>query len=308
MPLPKYQSLLDEILRAIDSDDFILPTLPGVAANIQIQMNNPDTSAEQLVQMLCNDPSISPQLIKAANSAKYSGKPLVNNARVAVTRLGYLEFSNLLSNITSRKLFHSNNPFSYQKITSIYQHSRKVGVLSYVIASRHPHLSPDIALLGGLIHDIGVLPLCMHIETNRLDYSEALLNEIIENSQCIIGMRLLNKWNFSKEIISVIAESENIYDAANTKKRADYADVVYFANLQNRSRTEQVNWPQLAVLQRLKFSEEECLNFLDLYAERISQLENMLGIDSVPHVPAQIPPQARPPQQGVFSSLMPCWA
>jgi putative nucleotidyltransferase with HDIG domain len=212
------------------------------------------------------------------------------------------------------KLVASSNPILSDKLVQVWEHSRKVAAISYVLALRLPHLSADQAMLAGLMHDIGVIPLCIHIEKIRAPIDIEALETLINNCHATIGTKLLKQWNFSHEIVSVVAAHEDIHRLSNNAPLADYADVVTFANLQDSARAKIVVWDNVAAVKRIGLSEEECKMFLENNAERIEMVEILLGmkqrskpaISSSPQRPPATvtpPPTAHPANEksGLFS-------
>lgn len=280
----KHQALLDQVLHAIEHDDLALPTLPESALKMHDLIKNPNASSNQIIEAISGDPFISAQLIKAANSAAFADKPPVSNVRVAISRLGFRQLHDLLINIIMNKMFFSNNPILNRRMKTVWEHSREVAAMSYVLALRHAHLSPDQAMLAGLIHEIGVLPLCMHIEKTHKQINEETLNELIQKCHSTIGSRLLKKWNFPQGLIDVVAEHENLSRDPGNMSRADYTDVVSIANLQNCACAEMVAWGEIAAVKRLKLSAEECRIFPEYHAGRIASVKEMLGITPNPEI------------------------
>ncbi len=321
----EHQDLLDQILLAIEHDNIVLPTLPEVAIKVQNLIADPNVSAEQIVAVLAGDPFISAQIIKTANSAAFAEKPQVDNVREAVSRLGYRQLRNLVMTITMNKMFYSKNPIINKQMKETWDHSREVAAVSYVIALRQPHLSPDQAMLAGLMHDIGVLPLCLHIEKNHVPIEEDTLNELIRKCHSKIGTSLLKKWNFPQDLVEVVGEHENLHRDSNDMPRADYIDVVSVANLQDRVRAKLVAWDNIVAATRLGLSTEECQTFVERYAERIALVEGMLGLTPTsktkttentsspanarkqPPSPPPIPAPKTTKANGTLSSLLSFW-
>lgn len=274
-----HQALLDQIIAAIENDTLVLPTLPDIAIKIQHLIDEPNVTAEQIVRALASDPVISAQLIKAANSAAYADKRPVENVRGAVSRLGYRQLRNLVMMLTMNKMFYAKNPILNKYMKTTWQHSREVASISYVLALRQPRLSPDQAMLAGLVHEIGILPLCLHVETSRMQISESALEELIRKCGSTIGTKLLQKWNFPQDLIGVIAEHEKLERDSTCMPHPDYTDIISIANLQaDPAHAETIEWQHIAAVKRLGLSEEECKNFIALYAARISTIAEMLGI------------------------------
>ncbi len=297
--------LLEQILHAIEHDDIALPTLPEVAIKIQNLINDPNVSADQIVYVLSGDPFIAAQLIKVANSAAFADMPQVYRVRGAASRLGYRQLRNLVMTIAMNKMFCSNNPVVNKQMKAVWDHSRQVAAVSYVLASPHPHLSPDQAMLAGLIHDIGVLPLCLHIEQNHVPIAEDTLNELIRKCHATIGVKLLEKWNFPHDFIEVVGGHENLHRDSSDMPRADYTDVVCIANLQCSAQVKTVAWDKVAAAKRLGLSNEECQTFLERNAGRIALVAGMLGISATtemqsssiasPSASVNIPPSSLQP-------------
>ena len=314
----EHQPLLDHILHAIAHEDLVLPTLPEVAIKLQNLITDPNNSAEQIVDIISGDPFISGQLIKAANGAAFADKPRACSVRMAASRLGFRQLHDLVMDITMNQMVFSNNPILNKRMQAVLVHSREVAMVSYVLALRYPHLSPDQAMLAGLVHDIGILPLCLHIEKNHVQITEETLNELIRKCHSTIGAALLKKWNFPPELIKVAEEHEDTYRDSGDNQRADYTDIVCVANLQNRVRSRMTPWNQSAAARRLLLSEEEYMTFLDRQAGYITLVEERLGITSTAKsASVAAPPFSRqkqtpvlPPasgKRGVLSSFMSMW-
>lgn len=278
MNTEQQQTLIGQILHAVGQDDFALPTLPNVATRIQELMADPNVSADRIVAVLSGDPFVSAQIIRSANSAAFTGMPPINNVRDAALRLGYRQLHNLVITITVDRLFSSNNPAVNQRMKQVWEHSRRVAAVSYVLASRHAHLSPDQAMLAGLMHNIGLLPLYLHIENNRLQIDADTLATLGRKTHQTIGAKLLNSWHFPPEIIAVVLEHEDLHRESGTAPVPDYADVIMFANLQNSTRAIAVAWDNITAVQRLGVTKEECRTFLAQHAGRIETVEVLLGM------------------------------
>ncbi|HTQ98549.1 MAG TPA: HDOD domain-containing protein, partial [Candidatus Acidoferrum sp.] len=75
-------------------------------------------------------------------------------------------------------------------------------------------LPMDQAMLAGLIHDIGVLPIIALAE----DYPQLLveksqLEHMLHSAHIEIGTAILKHWNFGDDLIAVMAHHENLqYD------------------------------------------------------------------------------------------------
>lgn len=289
MNTEKHQALIDTILLEIEQDSFVLPTLPGVAIKLQRLIDDPNVSAEQIVAVLAIDPFVSAQIIKAANSAAFAGKPQVDTVMNAALRLGFRRLHNLVMTVTLNKMLNSANPVINKRMKQVWEHSRKVAALSYLLASHHQHLSSDQAMLAGLMHSIGILPLCMHLEAHHMPIDDELLEVLIRKCHRMIGSKLLKNWNFHPEIIEAVAEHEDCNRQSTHEPMPDYADVVMFANLQASAKAKLVNWENIPAIRRLCLSPDDCLTFIEQNADAIELVEVLLGMKQkeTPDAPRQ---------------------
>lgn len=317
----KQQFLFDQILHAIEHDDLIFPTLPDVAIKLQRLIDDPNVSADQVVMVLSSDPSITAQIIKSANSALFGGKPQVSEVRGAVARLGYRQLRNLVITVAMKKMAISHNPVVNRRMQQFWERSRQVAAICRVVSERLPHLSPDQAMLAGLMHDIGVLPLCLHIEAHHVPIDADDLDAMILKFAGMISRRLLDRWNFPAEIINAVSEYQDIHRQSRLGSLADYADVITFASLQDGVKSKVVPWGRVAAARRIGMGEEECRRFLDQHANALNPIEDMLGltrrngdkanqeqtaavVKPEPFVPPPPPEEAK---RGFFSAIGRLW-
>ena len=94
-----------------------------------------------------------------------------------------------------------------QRVSSFWDHSLNVAAISRILAKKSRSFSPDLAMLAGLIHGIGVLI----IDDRLLQHHELMLDHL-EIDHAIQVMRpeisglLLRKWDFGDDLILVAEE------------------------------------------------------------------------------------------------------
>ncbi|HEX5363689.1 MAG TPA: HDOD domain-containing protein [Gallionella sp.] len=275
MILPPTLSVEEQLLKAINNDELILPTLPDVALKIQQMMDNMDIPASRIVTLVSGDPVIAAQLIKAANSAIYAEKPRIDNVSGAISRLGYRTLRNLVLNITMSRLAKADQPAIKMLLANFWEHSREVAAISHMLAKNQRHLNADQAMLAGLIHDIGTLPLCIYVDKMRSNFDGPLIEGLILQFRGYVGEKLLRTWGFPDEIVEVIPEHENLQRNSESHQ-ASYADIVTVANLMNRLTAKVVPWEDITALQRLHISPDICRNFHERFGDELSTTHEML--------------------------------
>jgi len=184
----------------------------------------------------------------------------------------------MVMNIATNKQLQIQCPLIKQHLKRLWEHSREVAAISYVLVRQQKHLKPEQAMLAGMVHDIGELPLYLYADRHHSRFDQAMLAELIRRFSVAVGTSLLQKWNFPDTLVEVIAGHENM-QRTNPSNLADYADVVMMANLQMHGAAKYVAWENVLATERLGYSPADCQNFLSKHADQLAQARSMLQID-----------------------------
>lgn len=242
--MSQQDQLYNSILADLDTGKLLLPTLPEVALKVREVVNNQDVTAAQLADIIVTDAALSARLLKVANSALYRGRVPVESVQTAVSRLGLQMVRNLVTSLVMEQMFKPTSRILEKRMRQLWEHSTEVAAISQVIASKQPSIKTDEAMLAGLIHNIGVLPILMRAEsTPGLIEDDARLDQLIENLYPRIGGAILKNWQFPENLITVAAEHANL-NRNSGADGPDLCDVVQVANLQSYFDTEYALDPQ----------------------------------------------------------------
>jgi HD-like signal output (HDOD) protein len=223
-----YRSVVD----ALTHDRLTLPTLPEVALRISDMSRREDVSVNLLAAEIAKDPAMAVRLLRVANSAiaQANGRRIDNLAQ-AVTRLGLQMTRLLVTGLAVEHLFVSKSPWLQQRLRRSWTRSTEVAALAQVLAKNCTVLKPEIAMLAGLVHEIGVLPVLRLAESQpELSESPAALDSVLRRLSARVGRLVLQAWNFPEALIDVPYYQEDIYRTHSGP--ADYLDVVIVAVLQ----------------------------------------------------------------------------
>jgi HD-like signal output (HDOD) protein len=265
----------DELSLAIERHELVLPTMPAWAAKVQRMLDDFNVSAGQIVTAVSADPAFVAQLIKTANSAAYAGKPKVDNVNAAVTRLGYKMLRNLIVAASMSKLSIIEKPALKKHLNEFWDHSREVAATSYVLAKSQKHLNPDQGMLAGLIHDIGRLPLLLHIEKKNLNVDGPAMDVVIRRCSAQVGEQLLEIWEFPPELVEIPLAHENIHRETGSP-RASYADVVTIANMLTRATAKVVEWDKVTAVKRMGIDANLYREFFERFDKDLAAAREML--------------------------------
>lgn len=224
------QALIEKIKNEHDAGRLVLPSLPEIVVRVRQAVNNDDENLGNVVKMIQVDPSLTARLVQIANSPLYRSRQPVENCLMAVNRLGLSTTRDLVTCLVLNNVFNAENKQLRSRVQNLWQHSCHVAAIASTIAKVTPNLHEDSAMLAGLLHDIGVLPV-LHYAADFPDIlaSEEKLNIVIQELRGSLGQKILTEWNFDPALSTVCAEAENWL--RDTQQAADYADVVIVAQI-----------------------------------------------------------------------------
>ena len=226
------EKFLDELLQDLEKDKLVLPTLPEVALKVRDTLENEDASLADVAKVITSDAALSARMIQVAYSPLLRASRAIETVEAAVTRMGSNMIRNLVTSMVMEQMFQATSDVTDKRLRQIWEHSTEVAAIAHALASQFTKLQPDQAMLAGLVHDIGALPILTRAEDlPELLEDEAALDSIISKVHTTIGAEILKKWNFPVELVDVAAEHENL--KRDSKNGPDYVDVVTVANLQS---------------------------------------------------------------------------
>ncbi|HET6472602.1 MAG TPA: HDOD domain-containing protein [Pseudomonadales bacterium] len=243
----------EEVTTAISKDQLQLPTLPEVALNIRDAAEREDISVNELAEVIGGDPSLAARLLKVANSPMYRGAREIESISMAVGRLGIDYTCNLATGLAMQQMFQATSEIIDRKLRAVWAQATQVAAISTVLARTFTRLKADQAMLAGLTHNIGALPILTWAEEHdRLLNDSITLDKVIDEIHGELGGMILRNWKFPAEIAAVPTQFVQ-YD--RTVAQADYVDVVMVAHLQTYAGTNhpcaQLDWTKISAFGRV---------------------------------------------------------
>lgn len=250
------EKILIELIDELESDTLVLPSLPEVALRVKDIVDDPNATSKQLAEAISSDAALATRLIQLANSPLLRGGQRADSLNMAITRMGNSMVKNCVHSLLVKQMFQPKTKKTEQKFQLFWAHSTEVAAISFSLASM-ARLRPDEALLAGLIHDIGALPIMMRAEnTPELLENSQILDEVIDELHARLGKEILRRWDFPSELVAVAAEHENL--ACNMSPKANLIDVVTVANLQSYAgknhRLSETDWNHVPAFAKLNIT------------------------------------------------------
>lgn len=255
----KDQKLFKELYQQLKTNKLRLPSIPSVAFKIRELIDSGKCSTKELTNALNMDPAMAAKVLKAANSPLYRGANEIESVNQAVVRLGMNIIRQLVLSFATREIFRIKHPKLSKVMEATWEHSVEIAGISYMLAKKLKLMDPEEALLAGLLHDIGAIPIIITaMEKEHLLEKEGELDYAINALQAELGAAMLDHWHFPKQMVAAAQDAENWLRTSETK---DVCDVVIIAQIHAFNNTERSE--QLPAMQELPSFERLGLNTID---------------------------------------------
>lgn len=248
-----------------------IPPLPNTAQRIMALRVNPDTTVEQLTDVVETDPSLAAQVVSWASSSFYAAPGKIRSVEDAIVRvLGFDLVMNLSIGLSLGKTF-SLPKDAPERTTPYWEQSIYTAAIIEGLAKAMPRdLRPELGLnyLAGLLHNFGYLVLayifppyfqliCRHMEANPHVPAWLVDQHLLGVNRDQIGSWLMRYWDMPLEISTAIRHQ---HDPDYQGEHHEYANLIYLSLALLRER-DLGNGPLMEVpdslLERLQLGRED---------------------------------------------------
>jgi len=280
MQFKSVQDFLVHVQTELDANRLILPTLPDVALKVRDAVAKGDATFQELADMIVTDAALSTRLIQVANSPLYRGTVKVNTIQMAVTRLGSTTIRTLITSLVMQQMFTPTTKLLEKNFREIWEQGVNVSAISRALSAFVPHLNADEAMLAGLIHQIGKLPILMLVEDiPEFRDSPSRLAKLLEKAHPPIGKIIMDTWDFPEELKHVASEYVDFQRDSGDK--ADYIDLVQVAFLQSIAGTShpasRVDWNLVPSFAKLGLTPDDEILEIEGVSDEVELARSMLS-------------------------------
>ncbi|KRT55912.1 HD-like signal output (HDOD) domain, no enzymatic activity [endosymbiont of Ridgeia piscesae] len=269
-------AFLTSLFKAIDNHKLTLPTLPEVALRVRDSVEREESTAKSIADIVATDAALSARLLQVANSPLYRGRVAIDNLQMAVARLGTRMVRSLVVSLIMQQIFQPTSEQLDQRFRQAWEESVQVAALSRVLTSNLKHLDREQAMLAGLIHNIGTLPILTMAEHDaKLIDDREELERLIELISAPIGQRILQSWGFPESLIKVPGSYQDLsYDGGEL---ANYVDVVQVARLQTLQGSDhplaKLDWSRIPSFAKVGIDPEVSVIEIEGVAKDVAEVE-----------------------------------
>jgi HD-like signal output (HDOD) protein len=281
MSLITQEEFLQQLESEIASNKIVLPTLPEVALKVRDAAAQGNTTAHQLAEIVATDTALSARLLQIANSPLYRARHEIENIQVAITRLGNNTIRSLVTSLVMQQMYQPTSPALEQHFRKTWENSVNTAAICRALASMRKQLDPEQAMLAGLIHQIGKLPILAMAETiPELANNEAKLAEYLDALHPQVGKIIMDNWEFPEALKKVPSDYVDFYRCPPAD--VDYVDIVIVAHLQglidSGSLEAGIDLSTVPAFAKLGLSPEIEVLEIEGISEEVEQAQNMMRL------------------------------
>ncbi len=220
------EQLTCQLYEDLNSQQLLLPSLPEVATRVGRAVQHELADAQRVARVIENDPAITAKLIRIANSARYGGARSIATLPEAIARIGLETTHRLVISFALRELFRCRAPALARRMQHCWNRARQVGAICHVLARRCPGPDPEVALLAGLVHNLGEVALLTYArdfpalieDTQRLDL-------LLRGLGPQLTTNILERWEFQDALVT----ASEALGQAGSDVRCEYGDLLLIA-------------------------------------------------------------------------------
>lgn len=192
-------AFIEVLKKHIESGQYTLPVFDSVSLRIQTELvkKNPDFRAVE--KFIVADQSLSSNLLKVANSARYKTLVEASTVKSAIVRLGMTEISRIVAADINKKMFSSRDGQVNAIMKKLWQHSLGCAFAAGMLSHRLDFgVMQNEAFFAGLFHDIGKLMILKILAQKKqkdksVTVSDALLINAMDTLHAQTGFLLMQQ-------------------------------------------------------------------------------------------------------------------
>lgn len=236
----KTNDISDDIRTKISS----FPSMPQAAIKLRELLKEDDVPLNKIENILRQDPGLSANILRLANSAHFGLSSKVGSLKKAVMLLGLKRFEQIAFSAYMEKSMDKAVEGYGLSPGELWLHSIVVATTAEAIAKYLKIPDPNEVFIPALLHDMGKLILDSFVKTNLKSIQSLVAkgeswvrveNMIFGTDHAEIGALLLEKWSFPIEVVNSVRWHHDPEYLSSTHNRIQnpnmQSDIVYLSNL-----------------------------------------------------------------------------
>ena len=204
-----------------------IPSVPRLYMQLSRVLEEPDTSVDDVADIVSQDPAMSAKLLQMVNSAFFGRAQVISGVRPAVARLGFQLVKDLVLLVEVFRAPKTSEKIEGFSVEKQQQHALRAAFLAKkVIPDRQ---ESEAAFTAAILHDIGKLIMAAELPDKlaaalAMSHAESIpLHEaeqqIMGASHAEVGAYVLGLWNLPHAVVEAVA---NHHDPRRVPQRTGF--------------------------------------------------------------------------------------
>jgi putative nucleotidyltransferase with HDIG domain len=227
------QANVKEILSKIKS----FPSMPATGAKMLRMLEDPETTVDEIEDVLRHDPGLTGNVLKLANSAYFGIPSRVASTRQAVLLLGLKKLIQLVIASCVNAVMDKPVPGYNMPPGNLWRHSIAVSIAAEALVKDKKNIEVEDIFTPALLHDIGKLILGHFVKEEQAAIEKiaetgvpyvVAENMVLGTDHAEVGAQVLKQWSFPRDVVDAVRWH---HDPDFPEKAGASIDIVYLANL-----------------------------------------------------------------------------
>lgn len=267
------------------------PSMPGAAVKLLALVDDPEINVAAIEHVLRQDPALTANLLKLANSAYFGMPSKIGSVRQAVLLLGLKRLIQMV--IASCVSALMDRPVSGYDLSpgELWRHSIAVTVAAEGLVKELNIEAAEEIFTAALLHDVGKLILGDYVRDDfkKIEdiLSQGISFETAENmvlgvNHADIGAEILRKWSLPAELVTAVRCH---HDPESAGQANTMLDIVHVANVLCRmigvgaGRDGLQYRPSQAAVDRLKLTRHQLEKVASQTVQWVEEISDVLASD-----------------------------
>lgn len=202
---------MESIVEAVND----LPSLPHIVVKVMELCEDPDSTAQEIAQVLNQDQAMTARVLKMSNSAFYGFPRRIATVANAIVFLGFKTIRSIVMAASVSDILNQEMEGYALAYGELWKHSQCSAMAARLIGRKTRFVKLDLAYTAALLHDIGKVILnntmkesyhevVAKVNTDNISFIDAE-DEILGFNHALVGSRVAEKWNLPPELVESIA-------------------------------------------------------------------------------------------------------
>lgn len=212
------------------------PGMPATAAKLIKMLEDSNSTAAQIEEVLRYDAGLTANILKVTNSAYFGIPSKVSSVKQAIVMLGWKRLLQLVVTMCMSTVMKKSVAGYDLSQGELWQHSIAVSVAAEAVVKALKIPQAEEVFTAALLHDVGKLVLGGFVKDD-IEQIEVMVAKgipfevaeyiVIGTDHAKIGARILKKWGFPTDLVNAVSWH---HDPETCENHCTLSDIVHIAN------------------------------------------------------------------------------